>query len=100
MKKIDKKKIDTSLQNFNNYLLDIAKQDGYNDNLKQWIDTLELQTLMDYADDYAKDCMRKAKKNIDTDIEKQMDIIHREYGTSKHDWCYEDAMGIVDKYLK
>ena len=84
------------MQTFNNYLLDIAKQDGYTDDLKNWIDTLEQQTLMDYADDYAKDCIRLDHERIVKGINKRQEENYKELGTDKHDWCYEECVEVVN----
>lgn len=95
------------MQNFENYLRDIHMSenpelldDDLPDDFNNWLGTLEQDTMMDYANDYAKDCMRVAWEKIQANTNKKMLENYRDLGTNKHDWCYEECLEIVNNNLK
>ena len=58
----------------------MGTDDDMPDKFNSWLEDQDIDTLMSYADDYAKECMRKAKENAHrlgfTDIEwKEMDFL-------------------------
>lgn len=91
------------MQTFENYLKDIHMSenpelldDDLPDDFDNWMGTLEQDTMIDYANDYAKDCMMIAREKIHEMINKNMVINYKEFGTNKHDWCYEECLEVVD----
>lgn len=96
------------MQTFEQYLLDIFKtgdddidtEKATQDEFHLWYERLSQHTLFNYANDYAKDCMRVAREKIHKGIETRMVANYKELGTNKHDWAYEGCLEIVDNNLK
>jgi hypothetical protein len=94
------------MQTFEQYLRDIhgAEYIGLDDDMPEkfetWLSNQDIDTLMDYANDYAKDCMSTACGKIHKDVLNKMLENRKEFGTDKHDWCYEECLEIVDNNLK
>ena len=90
------------MQNFENYLKDIhfaenpeLLDDDIADDFDDWIGERDVDTLMLYADDYAKDCIRLDHERIVKGIKKGMEENHFEDG-DRYDWCYEECIEVVN----
>lgn len=89
------------MQTFENYLKDIhasdymGTDDDMTDKFDSWLENQDIDTLMSYADDYAKDCIRIDHERILEGINQKQLENYRELGTNKHDWCYEECMEVV-----
>lgn len=95
------------MQTFSQYLNDIfmivdtdIKPRGETITFSEWCDNLDTDTIIQYADDYAKNCMRVAKEKIQEDINKKTLETIEETGAYKYNWVYEECLEIVDNNLK
>lgn len=93
------------MQTFNTYILEIFKTvdidiptKGKNETvtLKEWVDSQDIDTLISYANDYAKDCIRLDHERIINGINKKQ-LENNEEGTFKYDWCYEECVEVVNQ---
>lgn len=94
-------------ETFENYLRDIHMSenpelldDDLPDDFNNWLGTLEQDTMIQYADDYAKNCMRVAREKIQADINKKTLETVEETGAYKYNFAYEGCLEIVDNNLK
>ena len=95
------------MQTFITYLHDIfmttdidTKPRGETITFSEWYDSLDTDTMMQYADDYAKDCMRVAREKIQADINKKTLETVEETGAYKYNFAYEECLEIVNNNLK
>ena len=87
------------MQDFNEYLRDIHMSenpelldDDLPDNFDNWLGTLEQETMIDYANDYAKECIRIEHNRISKAIKNHMKFTETENGSDISNWIYEECL--------
>ena len=94
------------MQSFEQYLKDIHMSenpeldDDLPDDFDNWLGTLEQDIMIQYADDYAKECLRQAKELIEKGIDAKMQDTIEETGAYKYNWVYEECKEVVNDILK
>lgn len=96
------------MQNFQEYLLDIFKAgdddidtvEGTQKQFILWYTSLSHDTLMDYANDYAKECVREYAMKLHTQNEKNKQNTQADTGAFKYDWAYEEFEEVINNNFK
>lgn len=95
------------MQNFDQYLKDIhfaenpeLLDDDIEDDYDRWSSSMDIETCIQYADDYAKDCLRQAKELIQKGIQAKMTDTQEDTGSFKYDVVYEECRDVVNDIIK
>ena len=95
------------MQNFENYLRDIHMSekpelldDDLPDDFDNWMGTLEQDIMIQYTDDYAKECVREYAMKLHIQNEKNKQNTQTDTGAFKYDWAYEEFEEVINTNLK
>ena len=96
------------MQTFSQYLLDIFKAEddnidtveGTQKQFRLWVSTLDQDTLFNYANDYAKECVREYAMKLHIQNKKNMQNTQEDTGAFKYDWAYEEFEEVINNNLK
>jgi len=90
------------MQTFEQYLKDIhainymGTDDDMPEKFETWLANQDIDTLMSYADDYAKDCVRLDRERINKGIKGLMKFTQKDTGSFKYDWAFEECIEVVN----
>ena len=95
------------MQTFEQYLQDIHMSenpelldDDLPDDFDNWLGTLEQDIMIQYADDYAKECVREYAMKLHIQNEKNKQNTQIDTGAFKYDWAYEEFEEVINTNLK
>ena len=88
------------MQTFKDYLVDIWKYSSLSNDFDIWLQQLPQDNLFNYANDYAKECIREYAMKLHIQNEKNKQNTQEDTGAYKYDWAYEEFEEVINNNLK